>query len=98
MAACEPRSGRDNGRELYYVQPDGKVVAVEVSNRRSDAAHRKQKGRGALQSVFPDRALPPAGELRRIEGAGKRFLVNEALGQEIASPVNLVLGGPPPGK
>ena len=48
--------------------------------------------------VLPVREVNVSGGEYDVSKDGTRFLVNEALGEEIASPVNLVLGRLPGGK
>jgi dipeptidyl aminopeptidase/acylaminoacyl peptidase len=85
---------RADGRELYYVQPDCRLMAVEVATEVQTLRI------GKTQPLFlvPARLVNVSGGEYDVTSDGNRFLVNEAVGQEAASPVNLILGGPSAGK
>ncbi len=85
---------RADGRELFYVQTDSKLVAVEVVTEGSSLRI------GKSQELFfvPLRLVNVSGGEYDVSGDGTRFLINEPVGLEITSPVNLVLGGLSPGK
>lgn len=83
---------RADGRELFYVQTDSKLVAVEVAAEGSIL----RIGRSQELFFVPLRLVNVSGGEYDLSPDGTRFLINEAVGLEISSPVNLVLGGPSP--
>ena len=85
---------RADGRELFYVQSDSKLVAAEVMTEGSTL----RIGRSQELFFVPLRLVNVSGGEYDVSRDGTRFLVNEAVGLEIASPVNLVLGGLPAAK
>jgi len=86
---------REDGHELYYMQPDRKIMAVEVA---ADGATTLRIGNTLPLFVAPVRLVNLSGGEFDVSKDGTRFLVNEAIGETIASPVNLVLGGSQPAK
>jgi serine/threonine protein kinase/Tol biopolymer transport system component len=82
-----PRWRRD-GNELFYVAPEGKLMAVEVRGAKSFEA-------GAARELFDLRAL--RGGLRAmgnnyaVSADGRKFLVTTNLEEMIASPFTIVL-------
>jgi Tol biopolymer transport system component len=84
----EPR-WRGDGKELFYVSPDGKLIAVEVK---------------AVGSAFEAGATMPLFQTRRrehisagdlfsydVSSDGQRFLVNTDVGETTASPLTVVV-------
>jgi len=76
----QPRWGRD-GRELFYVSPDRRLMAVPVEFA------------GVLRVGLPQMLLPmPAGAERFVvAGDGRRFLIAVPSEEQQRSPVNVVL-------
>jgi hypothetical protein len=83
----EPRWRRD-GRELFYLAPDGKLMAVEVTPG----------------SIFEAGAATPLFQTRRrvavsstdtfsydVSADGQRFLVSNDVGEVTSSPLTVVL-------
>ena len=80
---------RADGRELFYVQTDSKLVAVEVATEGSAL----RIGRSQELFFVPLRLVNVSGGEYDVSRDGTRFLINEAVGLEMTSPVNLILGG-----
>lgn len=78
----EPRWRRD-GKELFYVTPDGKVMAVEVG---TDAAFEA----GTPQALFVTSLKNASGWRYDVSPDGQRFLVNRPIDQESSPPITLV--------
>jgi Tol biopolymer transport system component len=85
---------RADGRELFFVQNGSRLVAVEVATEGSTL----RIGRSQELFFVPLRLVNASGGEYDVSNDGTRFLINEAVGVEITSPVNLVLGGLSPGK
>ena len=85
---------RADGRELYYMQADSKLAAVEVAAQGSTLRI------GKSQELFfvPLRLVNASGGEYDVSNDGTRFLINEAVDLDVTSPVNLVLGASPAGK
>ena len=82
----QPQWARD-GRELFYIAPDRKLMAVSVKMDASsfDAS--------APQALF-ETAMPDLENARNRYTAsldGKRFLINTVLGEETNRPITIVL-------
>ena len=79
---------RRDGKELFYVAPDQKLMAVSVSADASFAA-------GAPTLLFQLRLIPYPPVAPRLQYAvaakGDRFLVNMIVEPNAVSPVTLVL-------
>ncbi|MCI0567838.1 MAG: protein kinase [Acidobacteria bacterium] len=82
----EPRWRRD-GKELYYLAPDGMLMAVEVKEGATFDA-------GAAKPLFKSRRREhvSSGDLYSydVSADGQRFLVNTDVGEAGASTLNLV--------
>jgi eukaryotic-like serine/threonine-protein kinase len=75
---------RKDGRELYYLSPDGKVMAVEVRSGTTLAT-------GPPRALFQSALLPSAIlDQYSVTGDGQRFLIAEPLA-EPAKPMTVVL-------
>jgi Tol biopolymer transport system component len=85
----EPR-WRADGKELFYLAPDGKLMAVAVREGPSFEA-------GAATALFQTRRREriSATDLFSydVSADGQRFLVNSDVGEVASSPLNLVLHG-----
>ncbi|OGU65332.1 MAG: hypothetical protein A3C56_00555 [Ignavibacteria bacterium RIFCSPHIGHO2_02_FULL_56_12] len=79
-----PRWRRD-GKELFYVGNDNKLMAVEVSSKGQTFVV------GAVRPLFEIRATPGFVDIYDATADGKRFLVNTIVGEISASPVTLVV-------
>ncbi len=84
----EPRWRRD-GKELYYIAPDGKLMAVDVKVGSSAFEA------GAARSLFQTRRREhiAAADLFSydVSADGQRFLVNTDVGEVTSSPLTVVL-------
>ena len=78
----EPRWRRD-GKELFYLAPDGKVMAVEVGTGAAFEA-------GPPQALFVTSLKNAAGWRYDVTADGQRFLVNRPIGEESSPPITLV--------
>ncbi len=85
----EPR-WRADGKELFYLAPDGKLMAVAVNEGPPFEA-------GAAAALFQTRRREriSATDLFSydVSADGQRFLVNSDVGEVASSPLNLVLNG-----
>jgi len=82
----QPRWRRD-GRELYYLAPDRKLMAVEVKSSATFEA-------GAPRALFSVPIGPPASfgySYYDVSADGQRFLVNALLEEAPATPITVVL-------
>jgi Tol biopolymer transport system component len=83
----EPRWRRD-GKELYYLAPDGKLMAVEVNAGPTFEA-------GAATPLFQTRRRVPVSSTDLfsydVSADGQRFLVNTDVGEVTSSPLTVVL-------
>jgi hypothetical protein len=82
----EPRWRRDNGRELFFMAPDGRIMAVEVETR---PAFRP----GVPKPLFQTRLMDLSGPSRRygVRADGQRFLMNVAVNDKTFAPITIVL-------
>ncbi|HET6373545.1 MAG TPA: hypothetical protein VFG76_09570, partial [Candidatus Polarisedimenticolia bacterium] len=74
---------RQDGREIYFLAPDNKINAVEVSQQGSTFEV------GAATPLFAIR--PRQGIIYRVSPDGQRFLVNTLVEEERPSPLTLVV-------
>jgi serine/threonine protein kinase len=83
----EPRWRRD-GRELFYLAPDGKLMAVEVKPGATFEA-------GAATPLFPTRRRVTVSSTDMfsydVAPDGQRFLVSKDVGEVTSSPLTVVL-------
>ncbi|PYS32627.1 MAG: hypothetical protein DMF75_11500 [Acidobacteria bacterium] len=77
---------RSDGKEIFYLAPDNKLMAVEV------------KGQGATLEVGAARVLfdvrpgnPTSGYQYDVTSDGQRFLVNISVDQKASSPITVVI-------
>ena len=76
---------RGDGKELYYVSPDGKIMAVDIRTERGFEA-------GAPRALFPTRILPLV-EARNnydVTRDGQRFLVNSRRPEDASLPITVI--------
>ena len=82
---------RDDGRELFYIALDGRLMAVPI---QLDAAKRTIES-GTPVPLFMTRiggaVLPIARQQYLVSPDGQRFLMNVISGQESTQPITLVL-------
>ena len=78
----QPVWSRD-GRELFYVSPDNKLMAVDVKTSPGFEA-------GAPQALFEMRLRSVVGRRYDVSADGKRFLVNATIGEVKSNPITLV--------
>jgi len=72
---------RGDGRELFYVASDGKLMSVDISAKPVFAA-------GASRPLFQ---LPPGVSGVDVTGDGSRFLIGVPVGQSASVPFTVVL-------
>jgi hypothetical protein len=77
-----PRWRRD-GKELFYVAPDGKIMSVEV---RADTVFET----GTPQALFAALLKNMPGPPYDVSSDGQRFLLNRPIGEESSPPITLV--------
>jgi eukaryotic-like serine/threonine-protein kinase len=87
---------RADGKELYFIAPDSKLMAVPVNG--SSAAFEA----GTPVALFQTRisgggALPPNRPQYAVSRDG-RFLINQDIEDSATSPITLILNWQPPGK
>jgi eukaryotic-like serine/threonine-protein kinase len=78
----EPRWRRD-GKELFYVGPDGRVMAVEVGTGADFEV-------GKPQALFGTSLKNASGARYDVAPDGQRFLLNRPIGDESSPPITLV--------
>jgi serine/threonine protein kinase/Tol biopolymer transport system component len=81
---------RGDGRELFYVSPDRKIVAVDIRTT-------PQLEAGAPRPLFQTRIVPLV-EARNhydVTPDGQRFVVNSRRLEDAALPITVVVGWPP---
>ncbi|MGH9580686.1 MAG: hypothetical protein ACRD2R_06820, partial [Terriglobales bacterium] len=81
-----PRWRRD-GREIFYLSPDNKLVAVEVSSRGDTFEV------GAAKALFETRPMR-GGTAYDVTSDGQRFLVNTHVEAQASAPLTLVINWP----
>ncbi len=84
---AQPR-WRGDGKELYYMAPDGKLMAVEVKAMRESFEH------GTPRALFRSRADAPTGAVSWSyvpSPDGNRFLIRTPAGAAAESPVLTVV-------
>ena len=78
----EPRWRRD-GKELFYVGPDGRVMAVSVGTGADFEV-------GKPQALFSTSLKNASGARYDVAPDGQRFLLNRPIGDESSPPITLV--------
>jgi hypothetical protein len=81
----QPRWRRD-GKEIFYLGPDGKLVSAAVNGAGSAFEV------GAVRPLFDTRASGP-GFLYDVSADGQRFLVNTIV-ESTSTPITLVVNWP----
>jgi hypothetical protein len=79
-----PRWRRD-GRELYYLSEDDKMMAVEIRESGSSLEV------GVAKPLFQARTLGGPGRRYDVSPDGQRFLINTVEGEEELSPLTPVV-------
>ncbi len=75
---------RRDGKELYYLDPDGKVIAAELKENNGSLQV------AAIRALFPIKATT-AGDSYDVFPDGKKFLTNTITTEETPEPLSLVL-------
>jgi eukaryotic-like serine/threonine-protein kinase len=83
-----PRWRRD-GKELFYINPDNKMIAVDVK------ANGQQLDLGRPQELFETRAQRLGLPTYDVTANGQRFLINAAAGAEGAPSITVVMNWNP---
>ncbi len=73
-----------NGKEIFYVSPDNKLMAVEI---KADAGFEA----GTPKALFDVHLKSINGWRYDISPDGQRFLANTVIGEVKANPITLVL-------
>jgi len=78
---------RTDGRELYFISPDNKVMAVDIGTAAPLEA-------GAPHALFQTRILPPIEARNHYDAAsdGQRFVVNSRRPEDASLPILVVSG------
>ena len=79
-----PRWRRD-GKELYYLGNDNRLMAAEVSSKGETFIV------GVVRPLFETRPLFGPTNIFDVTADGKRFLVNTIIGETTSSPITLVV-------
>ena len=82
----QPRWRRD-GKEIFYLDPDNRLVSAAVNGAGSAFEV------GAVQPLFATRAGGP-GSVYDVSPDGQRFLVNTLMEETAAEPITLVVNWP----
>jgi eukaryotic-like serine/threonine-protein kinase len=75
---------RGNGKELFYLAPDDRMMAAEVSGQEATLQV------GAVRPLFEARQAVTGGFVYDVTGDGQRFLINTVMEQKASSPITLV--------
>ena len=83
---AQPR-WRHDGKELFYISPERKVIAVDI---KADAPIFEA---GAIKTLFQTRLpdYPGPRNYYDVSGDGQRFLMNSILSEVNATPINVVI-------
>ncbi|MCX6132879.1 MAG: protein kinase [Ignavibacteriales bacterium] len=76
---------RKDGKELYYLGADGRLMAAEVASIGETFVV------GAVRPLFATRAVTGLTTSYDVTADGKRFLVNTVLGETLSFPITLVV-------
>ena len=76
---------RGDGREIFYLAPDNKLMAAEV-NGQGPALEA-----GAVRPLFEVRPYLEVGGVYDLTSDGQRFLINTTVEQKVSAPITLVL-------
>ena len=82
--ATVPARWREDGKEIFYLAPDNKLMAAEVNGQGATLEV------GAVRALFEVRRGGP-GSVYDVTTDGQRFLVNTAVEQKESSPITLVI-------
>jgi hypothetical protein len=73
-----------NGKELFYVSPDDRIMAVDISTANGTVTA------GVPKPLFLARLYPMLGYQFDVAADGRRFLLNSRSGNASAEPITLV--------
>jgi serine/threonine protein kinase len=73
-----------DGKEIFYVGPDRKLMTVPVKTTPEFEA-------GIAVPLFEARMAPPPGRQYDVSADGKRFILNTPASEEAAAPITVVL-------
>jgi len=76
---------RGAGREIFYLAPDNKLMAAEVSGQGATLEV------GAVRSLFEVRPYFEIGSVYDLTSDGQRFLINTTVEQKASGPITLVI-------
>jgi WD40-like Beta Propeller Repeat len=74
---------RRDGKEIFYLAPDGKLMAVDVQAAATFEV-------GVPKALFDTRCKKAPTREYDVSSDGQRFLVNQALGETTATPITLI--------
>ena len=83
---------RADGKELYYIAPDSKLMAVGVSTQGTTFTP------GTPEALFPTHITPGVFKQQYDVAHDGRFLINTELDTASTEPIHLLLNWKPPGK
>jgi eukaryotic-like serine/threonine-protein kinase len=75
---------RGNGKELFYLAPDDRIMVAEVNGGGATLQV------GSVRPLFEVRQAVTGGFVYDVTGDGQRLLINAALEQKASSPITLV--------
>ena len=87
---------RKDGKELYYLAPDSKMMAVPVAVQRT--AQGETPVPGTPTALFQTHIAPGANRANYDVARDGRFLINTALDDTSVEPIHLLLNWRPPTK
>ena len=84
---------RADGKELYFVAPDGKLMAASITAGAAFAA-------GTPAALFPAALAPGSGSQKQQYAVSRdgRFLISQVVEASSAAPITLILNWKPPAK
>ncbi|MBI4474963.1 MAG: PD40 domain-containing protein [Acidobacteria bacterium] len=86
---------RADGKELYFIAPDGKLMAASVTTGQNQDS---PFDAGRPVALFPIQSVPIGGSIQRPQYAVSRdgrFLINQPVEEPTASPITLILNWRP---
>ena len=85
-----------NGAELFYVEPDARLMVVSIQFAPDSASFQLDRPRELFTG--PIRASGAPRQQYVVVPDGKSFIVNTVAGQTMASPITVILNWKPPGR
>src|SRR5262249_7541181 len=82
--ALTPAKWRNDGKEIFYLAPDDKLMAAEVNGQGAILEV------GAVRALFGIRRGGP-GYVYDVTPDGQRFVINTAVEQKESAPITLVV-------